>query len=194
MKFRLLNMGFIFMIAGCSIHRERNASNYLDFYGSDTYSPEVHKFESAFKNLKDRRVLYTNSYIGNFTLYYSPDILDADTVMVPHVSCYSASLDFPDENVEEHKNHNKCRYYEVVRYYSDKPEYFFEIEGKIDLDLAKKIAKYWYENANKRRHIDYISQSGANISISISGDGCLRGMDVEIDPGTKQIEFKEREI
>src|SRR5690349_15906125 len=131
----LLNMLFVFIITACSIHRERNTSNYLDFYGSDTYSPEIHKFESAFKNLKDKRVLYSDSYIGNFTLYYSPGVLDNDTVIVPHVSCYSASLDFPEENAEEHKNHNKCRYYEVVKYYSEKPEYFFEIEGNMDLDL-----------------------------------------------------------
>jgi hypothetical protein len=82
----LLNIIFIFIVSGCSIHRERNVSERLDFYGSDLYSLDIHKLESSFENLKNRRILYRDSYIGNFTLYYSPDVIDADTVMVPQAA------------------------------------------------------------------------------------------------------------
>mgnify|MGYP001554423876 CR=1 FL=1 len=56
----------------CACTNKNSVSEYSSWKGSSAYSPKIHNFSSYYSNLKDRKVIYKESFIGNFTLYYNP--------------------------------------------------------------------------------------------------------------------------
>ncbi|HEX5055393.1 MAG TPA: hypothetical protein VFX02_02740 [Gammaproteobacteria bacterium] len=138
-------------------------------------------------------MLYEDSYIGNFTLYYTPDVVDPSKVLVPQVTCYSADLDLDEASVKPYPV-MRCSYYEVIRYYAGQPEYFYEIAGGgVNRLLAYRVALAWYTRSDKGAHIKTISWKKGALSIFSSGGACSTGETVEFGPN-QEIIFKEQDV
>lgn len=184
----------LFAIPGCSVHRERNISRTIDYYGVDLYNFERKTLEDSFPQIADKSIVYKDTYIGNFTLHYSPHIINEDLVMAPKITCYSAELDFPEIEYEKHRNHVRCRYSEAKNYYAVNPLHYFKIDGSIPLDIAKKIAVSWYKNKEKWEYIDYIVGDHGNFRIDYSGNACSGSYDVLVSGNDGTFEFRKNEI
>ncbi len=170
----LLLILVLIALVSCSFHRVRNESSTVDLYGVELYKFNVEGLREKFPGVVGKTVIYRDSYIGNFTQYYSPEVLTSRVVLVPQVTCYSAGLDFPEEEYEKHSNHVRCRYYEVHRYFVDQPYRFYEIQGNVSEDVARKIASSWYALHSGDRYISYITRSNGNYYVHVGGEGCTR--------------------
>jgi len=131
--------------SSCSIHREINSTKNIAFYGADIYRFYFLMLDKEFTKIKGKYVLYKDSYIRNFGLYYSPIAVNSTLISVPQINCYSVELDFSENEGGNHNNHVRCRYFETRKYYANEPGNFYEIEGLVPKKVTRDIALSWYK-------------------------------------------------
>lgn len=170
----LLLIVILIGLISCSFHRNRNESPAVDFYGAELNELNLEGLKWRFPSSAAKTVIYRDSYIGNFTHYYSPEILNPEVVLVPQVTCYSAGLDFPEEEYEKHRYHVRCRYYEVHRYFVGQPRQFYEVGHNVPGGVAQRIASSWYTLNTEGGYISYISRTKGNYYVHVGGEGCTR--------------------
>ena len=183
---------FLTLIAGCSsIHRERNISDKIDIENVNLYKIKLSKLESYFPNVIGLELIYKDNYLGNFTHYYEPRILNSNLVSVPQISCYSKKLDYPENESELHSNKIRCRYYEIQRYYTEKPHYFYELEQNISKEIVKLIVLAWYQQTESNQYyVSRVFKDGNEYTLFISGESCLDSVTV-IYSNEKSIQFEK---
>ncbi|GGY75017.1 hypothetical protein GCM10011613_20620 [Cellvibrio zantedeschiae] len=154
----------------CACANKNSVSEYSSWKGSSAYSPKIHNFSSYYSNLKNRKVIHKESFIGNFTLYYSPTKIDENTVVVPQVHCFSAELEstHPVAPTDE----IKCKYSETIKYYAKNLAFFFNSEKAKEDSEIFNIAYKWYSQFGENQFITKIIEVENLYYIHSSGSGC----------------------
>lgn len=176
--------------SGCSIHQNKYSEGYIDLYGKDLSQIEISDLKKVFVRISDKDVVYQNDFSTDFTVSFTPQKIDEIMVRVPQITCYAAYLNFPQQDMALHMKHVKCRYDEVVKYYVEKPTYYFAIGGDMPYSNAKEIVLAWYQKEDRWDSVDYIMADQNQISISVSGGACYGGSEVFLN-SNGNIEFKK---
>lgn len=177
------------------MHWVKSGDGIIDVYGVNHYRLDENKINRILPETRGKKVIYEDEYMGNFTLYYSPVVLDQNFVIVPQVHCYVAESDLLEEALEEIEDHSKCQYTEKKKYYVNNPAHIYEIEGDISIDLARRIAGSWYDHNPRDKYIKLIGKNNdSNIVISISGGACSSWETVINKSGTDEIKFTKHEV
>lgn len=156
----------IFLI--CALHGCATKSGSSNAREATIIEPNTAKIANAFPQVRHRKVIYKDSYVGNFTFYYSPVQIDADYVEVPEVSCYTyASGEMGG------LDRRKCTINIARRNFAFNARYVFELGESVSIVEAKKVAFAWYEkNRDDGRYIESLYSQEGIIKISLSGGAC----------------------
>ncbi len=195
MKYFILTLFFTITFIGCTSNTGRYDGEHTIWKISGSYDPKLKNLKKFYPDLSGKKIVYKESYIGNFSLLYTPEIINEEEVKVPRVYCYDADLDLPEPtDDEEIRNQMKCRYFAETMSYAGKPEYIFKVSEESDKYEFNKVVQEWYKIYGGNIFISTISMQDGKIFIGASGGACSPTFHAIENEENGSFSFKQSEV